>query len=448
MLRHITLREFVALTASELRMQPEEFADHTFLRIAKLSLDRPAARRQTAAGQRGRELHRTLPDKAVALVGSLLEQPPVRDYPGRVAMAAVEELVRRGRGRWKWGRTGTILRFDQWARSGGFDPAWVRAGVVGSGRQLSSSAPALFLDQPLLTIGVLLGGPLVNMRIAGETRIVERIHELTQAELRELETRLNGALRFRLFHPSHDVELHDGGEVWEWDIGLLEEKVAVLVVAEIGTHSVGFGGACELSCFRRLPGEAVQLLSQQCETRSNYLASYSREIGAELIPYVDWRQVPRRLVRFLERRRLQIVDAVRRREDAIVLAEATHRAVAARWRTLSPTRQAHVRDDADIGVAHMVRAMERPSAFAALTSFTQQRIVDAVLGVDDATTADVDVDALLLAAAAEQWPAHEIRAMLQEGRERVGSVRAAAARPSYADPEAWLDLHDELFRRG
>lgn len=449
-LRHISLREFVELTSAELQMRPEEFQDDTFLRTAKLSLDRPAVRKQTATGQRGREVHRSLVDKAVALCQGLLSEPPIPDYPGRIALAALEELLRRGGGRWKQARAHTVLRFDQWSRSGAFDAAWVRSQVALVSRRSARGTTPLFSDEEGPVVGVFLGGPLSELRAVGESGAIDELHRRMEEELRKLEGDLGGMLRFRLFHPSFDVHGDDRQDLWEWDLGLLDEKVAVLIVAEIGRHAVGFGGACELQYFRRLPGEAAHLLSHECPSRSNYLPGYGREIGVETLPCADWHLIPGRIADFLKRRQLPILDAARRRDDAIVLAEASHRAIAERWGSLSRARQAAVRDDADVTDACMQRVLARASAFAGLSAYSQQRLVDGILGSEalhrpGAGRDEVDVDVLLQVGAANGWSANEMSMLAREGRRRISTVEAAATRLSYSEAESWRELYSEVF---
>jgi hypothetical protein len=450
--RHITLREFETLVARELRMRPEEFTDDAFRRTAKLSLDRPAARRPMDTGQRGRELHRSLPDKAVALVQGLLDEPPVADYPGRVALAALDELLRRGHGRWQEHRVRTVVRWDQWARSGEFDARWVRERIGSLGRPSRQRSEKLFGESPLV-VGLYLGGPLSEVRRAGDSRMVPELHQQMECELRNLEVRLDGLIRFRLFHPSHDVESRSSVDLWEWDLGLLEEEVAVLLVAEIGTHAIGFGGACELSHFRKLPGEAAHLLSHQCEQHSNYLLGFGHEIGVETLPFSDWQQIPSRVADFLQRRAQHILDAMRRRDDAILLVEEAHRRIVAQWNGLTKARRLQVLDDADLSLQKMERVVQRPAAFAALSAFSQSRLRDVLLGVDGGSsrpsadaTDDLDVAPLLRLAAAAGWPAEEIATTHRAAVQRRGNVRpAAAARMAYADADSWRALHDELF---
>lgn len=447
MLRHIWLREFVALVGRELQMRPEEFADERFLRIAKLSLDRPAGRRQTPTGQRGREIQRSLPDKVVALVGSLLMHPPIPDYPGRVAMAAAEELVQRGHARMAVERAGAILRFDEWGRSARFDPGWVRDAVQSVRRQRTRGTEQLF-GLPPLNIGLFLGGPLNDLRAAGQLAAVPELHHEMESVLRGLEAE-QGDVRYTLFHPSFDVESQHHRDLWDYDLSLLEDQVSVLIVAEIGPHAIGFGAACELERFRGLPGEAAHLISRECTSRSNYVPGLSSELGIETLPYGDPGHIPARVASHLRSRHWHILDAARRRDDAVLLVEQTHRRLIAGFNhsCMTRTRRAQVLDDADISEARMARVLARPSAFAALSAYSQQRLLDRLdgLGGEGASDVHVDVDSLLVAAKARRWSAERIETLLHEGRARADGVTAAATRIAYLDPDSWTELNDALF---
>ncbi|MEN3281509.1 MAG: hypothetical protein V7607_2649 [Solirubrobacteraceae bacterium] len=447
MFRHLSLREFVGLVSTELGIPAEELQEDEFLRTAKRALDEPASRNRGRHGERGRERYRTLPTKFAALVGALLGDPPIPGHAGRVALAAGEELLRRGRGRWREDRTRTILRFDEWARNPlALDPKRLARGVgpAGGRRTPPARAETLFDPHRELTIGVYLGGPLQALRANGQSDVVGDLHERCAQEFTQLSAELGGQVRFRLFHPSWDTPLREPYDLWEWDLGLLEDGTDLLVVADIGRYAISFGVACEIHQFRQLPGETLHVRARECDSRSAYVDGLTGEVAMASISNGHWHGVAAAARAWIKPRIALLLDASRRRDDAVFLVESQHRRLARRWEQLPAARRSVIRDAADISAQRMSRVLERPASFAALPAFSLDRLRDLVLDDSARPTEVVDVDALLDTATRDGWSASEVAAVLAEARRRVQSLRAAATRPS-DDGRYFQALHDELY---
>jgi hypothetical protein len=448
MFRHISLRDFVTMISAELAIPEDELYEDDFLCAAKSALDAPASRIHDRQGIRGRERHPTIPTKFAALVDQLLRDPPLPEYAARVAMRAGDELLRRGRARRTGDRARTIVRFEQWARNPRLISKRALAQSVGpaGGRRAVPQSDALFDDRPAEEIGIYLAGPLQVLRDVGATDVIAAIHEGCEAALAELTRDIGGVVRFRLIHPSHDDPLPDADDMWDWDLGLLEEAADVLVVADLGRYAISFGVACEIGRFRQLPGELIHFRSAMCEGHSSYLEGLTREVGMDAITCRNPFEIPHRMKVWVKHRMPTIIDAARRRDDAVVLATPAHRRLVRNWRGLSTARREAVRDAADLNPARMIRVLESAAAFAALPGHATRRL-DALV-IDDRTRSswrgNVDVDNLLAAATRGRWPADETSTVLAESRKRVSDLRAAATRADQS-VSFFQGVHRDLY---
>lgn len=451
-MQHMWLREFVGLVAQDLGVSETDLRDdERFLSRTKTALDAVAARQRQRSGTRGAERFGTLGGKHRILVETLLRIPPLPAHPGRVAWAAAQELLRRGGAEWTDDGSLTVLRYDHWARQGGrVDAEWMATRVHHRRRaHPRSSQPPLFALDERPIISVYLSGPLLSLRLSGDNETVARIHGECDRELRALQAELGNGFEFRLLHPSADVPAGDPKRLWDWDIGLLEDVATVLVVADLGAHPAGFGAACEVLSYARLPGMIAYISSDLCEDRSRYTYGLIGELGIERVRCPSLPELPRRLRTWVRERMTLIVDAARRRDDAVLLAEPLHRRLNDRWPKLNRRQRGVIYDMLDLTPLRMPRILESASAFAQLSNFSHSRLRD-LLGAEEeraqsARPPIVDVNALFRAARAGGWPAGEIHRVFEEAAHLAERAVADVRRAAFTDEESFALLHHELF---